>query len=153
MECDIPNYGTKEIKDKKMQAKGVGLAKQDDLIERIIANIKQIEVYSKIEVDINIDNKTEVVDKTSNEFDKIEDISSSIWVPVSKSLQSMVLCKRKDKLSLTLWDVPTYTRAIHIKKALSFYRKILIHEVMATGKSKVLYIELEPKDDRKASFL
>ncbi|CAG8762186.1 26630_t:CDS:2, partial [Gigaspora margarita] len=78
MECDVPDYGTEEIKDKIMQAKGVGLAKQDDLTKRIIANIKQIEVHSKMEVDINTDNKTEVVDKTSNELDKVEDISSSI---------------------------------------------------------------------------
>ncbi|CAG8816069.1 22339_t:CDS:2, partial [Gigaspora margarita] len=71
-------------------AKGVELAKQDNLIERIIANIKQIEVYSKMEVDINIDNKTEIVDKTSNELDKVEDISSSIWAQVSKSSQSFL---------------------------------------------------------------
>ncbi|CAG8853624.1 19175_t:CDS:1, partial [Gigaspora margarita] len=69
-ECGVPDYGTKEIKDKIMQAKNVGLAKQDDLTERIIANIKQIEVHSKMKVDINIDNKTKIVDKTSNEFDK-----------------------------------------------------------------------------------
>ncbi|CAG8779476.1 8493_t:CDS:2, partial [Gigaspora margarita] len=87
--CSVPDYGTEEIKGKIMQAKGVGLAKQDNLTERIIANIKQIEVHSKIEVDINIDNKIEVVDKTSNEFDKVKDISSSIWAPVSKSLQRL----------------------------------------------------------------
>ncbi|CAG8848701.1 3373_t:CDS:2, partial [Gigaspora margarita] len=69
-ECSIPDHGTEEIKSKIMQAKGVGLAKQDDLTERIIANIKQIE--------------TEVVDKTRNEVDKVEDINSSIWAPVSK---------------------------------------------------------------------
>ncbi|CAG8833184.1 29829_t:CDS:2, partial [Gigaspora margarita] len=62
-ECGVPDYGTEEIKDKIMQAK---------------------------EVDINTDNKTEVVDKTSNKFDKVEDISSSIWAQVSKSLQSTV---------------------------------------------------------------
>src|SRR5260364_273126 len=136
-----------------MQTKSVELAKQDDLTERIIANIKQMEVYSKMEVDINIDNKTEIVDKTSNEFDKVEDISSSIWAPVSKSSQSTGSCKIKDKLDLTLWDVLTYTRAIYIKKALSFYGKILIHRVIAAGKSKALYIELEPKNNRNASFL
>ncbi|CAG8835048.1 17240_t:CDS:2, partial [Gigaspora margarita] len=86
-ECSVPDYGTEEIKNKIMQAKSVGLAKQDDLIKRIIANIKQIEVYSKMEVDININNKTEIVNKTSNEFDKVKDISSSIWTPVSKSSQ------------------------------------------------------------------
>ncbi|CAG8829137.1 29841_t:CDS:2, partial [Gigaspora margarita] len=53
-ECDVPDY------------------------EIIIANIKQMEVHSKMEMDINIDNKTEIVDKTSNEFDKVEDINSSI---------------------------------------------------------------------------
>ncbi|CAG8816907.1 34922_t:CDS:1, partial [Gigaspora margarita] len=101
-ECGVPDYGTEEIKDKIMQAKSVGLAKQDDLTEKIIANIKQIEVYSKMEADINTDNKTEVVDKTSNELDKVEDISSSIWVQASKSSQSTVLYKRKEKLGLTL---------------------------------------------------
>ncbi|CAG8652249.1 16895_t:CDS:2, partial [Gigaspora margarita] len=89
-ECGVPDYGTEEIKDKIMQAKSVGLAKQDDLTERIIANIKQIEVHSKMEVDINTDNKTEVVDKTSNEIDKVEDISSSIWAQASKSSQNLV---------------------------------------------------------------
>ncbi|CAG8832573.1 30911_t:CDS:2, partial [Gigaspora margarita] len=152
-ECDVPDYGTKEIKGKIIQAKGVELAKQDDLTKRIIANIKQMEVYSKMEVDINIDNKTEIVGKTNNELDKVEDISSSIWAQVSKSSQSTVSCKREGKLGLTLWNIPTYTRAIHIKKALSFYEKVLIHEVMAAGKSKALYIELKPKGDRKASFL
>ncbi|CAG8795219.1 33364_t:CDS:1, partial [Gigaspora margarita] len=93
-EYSVPDYGTEEIKGKIMQAKSAELAKQDDLIERNIANIKRIEVYSKIEVDINIDNKTEVVDKTSDKFDKVEDISSSIWAPVSKSSQRTVLCNR-----------------------------------------------------------
>ncbi|CAG8767927.1 905_t:CDS:1, partial [Gigaspora rosea] len=68
-------------------AKGLGLARQDDLTEGIIANIKQTEVHSKMEVDINTDNKTEVVAKTSNEVDKVEDISSSIWAQASKSSQ------------------------------------------------------------------
>ncbi|CAG8492540.1 43312_t:CDS:2 [Gigaspora margarita] len=99
MECSVPNY------------------------KKIIANIKQKEVHSKIKVDINIDNKTEVVGKTINEFEKIEDISSFIWALVLKSLKSMVLYKRKDKLGLILWNVPIYTRAIHIKKALSYYEK------------------------------
>ncbi|CAG8814602.1 42634_t:CDS:2, partial [Gigaspora margarita] len=90
MECCVPDYGTKEIKDKIMQTKGMGLAKQDNLTERIIANIKQIEVHSKMKVDINTDNKTEVVDKTSNEIDKVEDISSSIWAQASKSSQSFL---------------------------------------------------------------
>ncbi|CAG8826047.1 2375_t:CDS:2, partial [Gigaspora margarita] len=76
-----------KIKKKIEIAKSVELAKQDDLTERIIANIKQMEVHSKMEVDINIDNKTEIIDKTSNEFDKVEDISSSIWASVSKSSQ------------------------------------------------------------------
>ncbi|CAG8830295.1 40955_t:CDS:2, partial [Gigaspora margarita] len=58
-ECSVPDYSTEEIKGKIRQVKGVGLAKQDNLTERIIANIKQIEVYSKIEVDTNIDNKIE----------------------------------------------------------------------------------------------
>ncbi|CAG8656378.1 29255_t:CDS:2 [Gigaspora margarita] len=88
MKCGILDYGTEEIKDKIIQAKSVGLAKQDDLTERIIANIKQIEVHSKMEVDINTDTKTEKVDKTSNEFDKVEDISSSIWAQVAKSSQT-----------------------------------------------------------------
>jgi len=152
-ECGVPDYGTEEIKDKVTQAKGLGLAKHDDLTEGIIANIKQTEVHSKMEVDINTDNKTEVVDKTSNEVDKVEDISSSIWAQASKSSQSAFSYKRKEKLGLTLWDVPTYTRAIYIKKALSFYGKVSIHGVTAAGKSKALYIELEPKDDRKAFFL
>ncbi|CAG8853680.1 3690_t:CDS:2, partial [Gigaspora margarita] len=55
--------------------------------ERIIANIKQTEVHSKMKVDININNKTKAVDKTINEFDKIENISSSIWALALKSLQ------------------------------------------------------------------
>ncbi|CAG8745421.1 28640_t:CDS:2, partial [Gigaspora margarita] len=110
MECGVPDYGTKKIKGKIMQAKGIELAKQDDLTERIIANIKQMEV------DINIDNKTKVVDKTSNKMDKVEDISSSIWAQ----------------------DVLTYTRAIHIKKALSFYGKILIHGAVHFEKDKML---------------
>ncbi|CAG8649750.1 3222_t:CDS:2, partial [Gigaspora margarita] len=41
---------------------------------------------------------TEVVDKTSNEIDKVEDISSSIWVQASKSSQSTVSYKKKEKL-------------------------------------------------------
>ncbi|CAG8705499.1 28739_t:CDS:2, partial [Gigaspora margarita] len=90
IECSVPDYGTKEIKSKKMQSKGVGLAKHNDLTKRIIANVKQTKVHSKMEMNINTNNKTELVDKTINEFDKIEDISSSIWVPVSRSLQSIV---------------------------------------------------------------
>ncbi|CAG8843608.1 29518_t:CDS:2, partial [Gigaspora margarita] len=100
------------------------LAKHDDLIERIIANVKQTEVHSKMEMDLNTDNKTEVVAKTFNEFDKIEDISSSIWAPVSRSSQT-----------------------------LSYYRKVLIYGVIAAGKFKVLYIELELKNNKKAFFL
>ncbi|CAG8840961.1 2179_t:CDS:1, partial [Gigaspora margarita] len=96
MECDVPDYSTKEINDKIIQTKGVGFAKQDDLTERIIANIKQMEVHSKMEVDINTDNKTEVVDKTSNEIDKVKDINSSIWAQASKSSQSTVSYKRKE---------------------------------------------------------
>ncbi|CAG8768918.1 12691_t:CDS:2, partial [Gigaspora margarita] len=97
-ECDVSDYSTEEIKGKIMQAKGVGLAKQDDLTERIIANIKQIEVYSKMEVDINTDNKTKVVDKTSNKFDKVEDINSSIWAQASKSSQNRVKKAEIDKI-------------------------------------------------------
>ncbi|CAG8631730.1 20831_t:CDS:2, partial [Gigaspora margarita] len=77
-ECGVQDYGTKEIKNKLLQSKSIGLAKHDDLTERIIANVKQTKVYSKIKVDININNKTEIVDKTINESNKIEDISSSI---------------------------------------------------------------------------
>ncbi|CAG8839646.1 45161_t:CDS:2, partial [Gigaspora margarita] len=83
-ECGVPDYGTEEIKGKIVQAK----------------------VHSKMEVDININNKTEVENKTSNKLDKVKDISSYIWAQ----------------------DVPTYTRAIHIKKALSFYRKVVHFE-------------------------
>ncbi|CAG8852487.1 3351_t:CDS:2, partial [Gigaspora margarita] len=50
IECGVPNYSTKEIKNKIMQSKSVRLAKQVDLTKRIIANIKQMEVHSKIEV-------------------------------------------------------------------------------------------------------
>ncbi|CAG8590183.1 14430_t:CDS:1, partial [Gigaspora rosea] len=132
-ECGIPDYGMEEIKSKILQSKGVGLANHDDLTEKSIADINQAEVHSKMEVDISM---TEAVGKAINEPDKIEDISCSIWTPVSKSSQSMVAYKRKDKLGLTLWDVPTYTRAIHVKKALSYYGKVLIHGVMAAGKSK-----------------
>ncbi|CAG8798523.1 8253_t:CDS:2, partial [Gigaspora margarita] len=85
--CGVPDYSIEEIKSKRMQLKNIGLAKHNDLTERIIANVKQTKVHSKMEVDINTDNKTKVVGKTINEFDKIEDISSSIWVPVSRSSQ------------------------------------------------------------------
>ncbi|CAG8799293.1 19743_t:CDS:1, partial [Gigaspora rosea] len=50
-----------------MQVKGLELAKQVDLTGGIVTNISQMEVHSKMEVDINTDNKIEVVDKTSNE--------------------------------------------------------------------------------------
>ncbi|CAG8852122.1 9524_t:CDS:2, partial [Gigaspora margarita] len=74
-------------RDKNEKIKNVELAKHDDLIERIIANVKQTEVHNKMEVDINIKNKTEVVGKTINESNKIEDISSSIWASALKSSQ------------------------------------------------------------------
>ncbi|CAG8748494.1 28755_t:CDS:2, partial [Gigaspora margarita] len=113
-ECGVPDYGTEEIKDKITQAKGVGLAKQDDLMERIIANIKQMEVHSKIEVNINTDNKTEVVDKTSNEIDKVEDIISflnqgiqglkymrkQVIIRSPKGLKKAILAGRKAKKGL-----------------------------------------------------
>ncbi|CAG8764025.1 46434_t:CDS:2, partial [Gigaspora margarita] len=108
--CGVPDYGTEEIKGKIMQAKGVELAKQDDLIERIIANIKQMEVHSKMEVDINIDTKTEEVDKPSNEFDKVEDISSSIWAQVSKSSQKN-LKDRVEKAEIK--EIETITGSDH----------------------------------------
>ncbi|CAG8697345.1 2691_t:CDS:2, partial [Gigaspora margarita] len=76
-ECGVLDY--------KYAVQGYGLAKYNDLTERIIANVKQTEVYSKIKVDINIDSKTKVVGKIINNSDKIKDISSSIWAPLSKS--------------------------------------------------------------------
>ncbi|CAG8605821.1 9302_t:CDS:2 [Gigaspora margarita] len=88
------DFEQEEIKSKIKQTKAAGLTKHDNLIERVIANIKQTEVHSKI--------KMKVVDKIVNESDKIEDISSPIWASVSKSLQNIVSYKRKDKLGLTL---------------------------------------------------
>ncbi|CAG8843028.1 11053_t:CDS:2, partial [Gigaspora margarita] len=98
-ECRVSDYGTKEVQKQYTENKVAGLAKYNNLTESIIMNIKLFIVHNKMDIDQNKE------------------------ASPAKNMIVLNNYKIRSKLNLTLWDIPIYTRAFYIKKALEFYRK------------------------------
>ncbi|CAG8841642.1 19539_t:CDS:2, partial [Gigaspora margarita] len=84
-ECRISNYSTKKVHKQLTENKVAELAKHNDLTESILRNIKQATVLNKIEVDQ--DKEVEgILNQSPNREFNVEDINSSIWASITKSL-------------------------------------------------------------------
>ncbi|CAG8836985.1 1450_t:CDS:1, partial [Gigaspora margarita] len=81
-------------------------------------NLKQPKVHNKMDIDQNKKTKIALSDQSLNKESKVEDISSSIWAILARNWISPDNYKIRAKINLTLWNISTYTRAIHIKKVL-----------------------------------